>query len=71
MVMKLFYVHSFEKAERKTIFSCDVTCFDGSEETVHDAEGTLLKYLPFLVRHFPAVANHFMNRVLRGLLPPS
>lgn len=30
-----------------------------------------LNVFPFLVRYFPAVANHFMNGVLWGLLSPS
>lgn len=39
-----FYVHSFEKAERNIPLSCDITCFNGSEDKSHDLEGTLLKW---------------------------
>ncbi|XP_072186684.1 S-acyl fatty acid synthase thioesterase, medium chain isoform X1 [Excalfactoria chinensis] len=39
--VSILQTYSFEKAERKTIFSCDVTCFDGSEEAVHNAEAWL------------------------------
>lgn len=38
-----FYVHSFETAERNIPFSCDITCFHGSEDNPHDSKGTLLK----------------------------
>lgn len=40
-----FYVHSFEKAEGNTPFSCDITCFNRSEDIPYDVEGTLLKWL--------------------------
>ncbi|KAM6338989.1 S-acyl fatty acid synthase thioesterase, medium chain [Podargus strigoides] len=28
----------FEKAERNIYFSCDITCFNGSEDKLHDLE---------------------------------
>lgn len=45
----IFYVHSYEKAEGNIPFSCDITCFNGSEDTPYDVEGTLLKWLSFCI----------------------
>lgn len=39
-----FYVHCFEKAERNIPFSCDITCFNGSDDKLYDLGGTLLKW---------------------------
>ncbi|NXC46571.1 SAST synthase, partial [Penelope pileata] len=39
--VRVLQTYSFEKADRKNVFSCDVTCFDGSEEIVHDSEAWL------------------------------
>jgi len=37
-------VHRFEKEERYIPLSCDITCFEGSEDKPHDLDGTLLKW---------------------------
>lgn len=42
--MTTFYVHRFEKAEMDIPFSCDITCFNGSDDEVYDVQGTLLQW---------------------------
>ncbi|NXE47995.1 SAST synthase, partial [Casuarius casuarius] len=36
--LRVLQTFSFEKAERNIPLSCDITCFDGSEDTAHDLE---------------------------------
>ncbi|NWX30149.1 SAST synthase, partial [Notiomystis cincta] len=36
---RLFQTFSFEKAEMNTPFSCDVTCFSGSDDNAYDVQG--------------------------------
>ncbi|NXL83874.1 SAST synthase, partial [Alectura lathami] len=36
--IRIIHTYSFEKADRKNLLSCDITCFHGSEETLHDSE---------------------------------
>lgn len=43
--MTTFYVYRFEKADMNSLFSCDVTCFRGSDDKIYDVQGTWLKWL--------------------------
>ncbi|XP_009693909.1 PREDICTED: S-acyl fatty acid synthase thioesterase, medium chain, partial [Cariama cristata] len=36
--LRVLQTFSFERAERNIAFSCDITCFDGSEDKPHDLE---------------------------------
>ncbi|NXD15969.1 SAST synthase, partial [Nothocercus nigrocapillus] len=36
--LRVLQTFSFEKADRNIPLSCDITCFDGSEDTEHDLE---------------------------------
>ncbi|NXN74662.1 SAST synthase, partial [Himantopus himantopus] len=36
--VRVLQTFSFEKAERNIPFTCDITCFNGSEDTSHDLE---------------------------------